>query len=506
MPWLGPMAAILVGAFMAILDTSIVNVAVPAMMNAFGVSVTQIEWVATAYMLTLGVVVPASGWLGDSLGYRRLYMASLALFTLGSLLCGLAWNLPSLVAARVVQAVGGGMIMPTTMAMVFRMVPRERLGAAMGIWGMALLLAPALGPTLGGYLVEYFDWRFIFTVNLPIGVVGLVLAALLLPEFRERRPGGFDLWGFVAAAVGLFCLLLALSKGQSWGWRSEPVVLLLYASAVSLTAFAWIELTHPEPLLDLRVFRYGTFTLANATVVIVTLGLFTGIFFVPLFLQTVRGLGAFEVGLLMMPGALVTGATMPLGGWLYDRFGPRVPVTVGLALLVYATLLLHRLTAETPEATIAGWMALRGVGMGLSMMPATTAGMAFVPTSLVSRASAVNNIIQRVAGSFGIAVFGSLLERRAAFHAARLGEAVTPDSLRLWPGAGGASAGSQGAAASQLMGILAGRIGEEAMVAAMGDVFLVLAAVCALGLVPALFLRRASGASTRRGPLAALSE
>lgn len=506
MGWLAAMVAILVGAFMVILDTSIVNVAIPTMMNAFGVSVNDIEWVATAYMLALGVVVPASGWLGDYLGYKRLYMASLFFFTVGSLLCGLAWNLPSMIAARVVQAVGGGMVMPTTMAMVYRMVPRERLGAAMGIWGLALLLAPAVGPTLGGYLVEYLNWRLIFTINLPVGVAGLLLAAAVLPEFKDDRPGAFDVWGFLTAAVGLFTLLLALSEGSAWGWRSEAIVMLFYASAASLALFVWIELTHSDPLLDLRVFRYGTFTLSSVTVVIITIGLFSGVFFVPLFLQTVRGLRPFDVGILMLPGALATGAVMPVSGRLYDRFGPRLVVTAGLGLLVYSTLLLHRLTVDTPERTIAGWMVLRGIGMGLAMMPSQTAGMSVIPTHLISRASAVNNIIQRVAGSFGIAWFGSILERRMAFHVARLSEAVTPDSLLAWT-AQVTPTGVPGGDATQLLGTLAGRVGAESMVAAMGDVFLLLAVVCAIGLVPALLLRRAGGmVAAGRGPMAAVSE
>ncbi len=495
MGWLGPMLAVLIGAFMAILDTSIVNVATPAMMNALGVDMARIEWVATAYMLALGMVVPASGWLGDRVGYKRLYTLSLAVFTAGSLLCGLAWNLPSMIAARVVQALGGGLIMPTTMAMVYRMVPRDRIGSAMGVWGLALLLAPAIGPTLGGYLVEYQNWRLIFTINLPIGVGGLALASLLLPEFKDRRPGRFDAWGFVTAAGGLFALLLALSEGASWGWRSEPIVLLFYASAVLLGLFIYVELTQPEPLLDLRVFRHALFTVGNVLVVIITVGLFAGVFFVPLFLQTARGMGAMETGLLMLPSALMTGLMMPIAGRLFDRLGPRVPVTAGIVLLAWSSYLFHGMTPATPEELIRSWLVIRGLGMGLAMMPATTAAMAVIPAHLVSRASAVHNIIQRVAGSFGIAVLGSLLQQRTAFHGARLAEAVTADRVGvLWQGApGGVTA------------LLAGEVGEQSLVAAMDDLFLVLAILSIAGLVPALLLRRAAGGG-RGGPLVAMGD
>lgn len=495
MAWMGPMFAVLVGAFMAILDTSIVNVATPAMMNAFGVDIDGIEWVATAYMLALGMVVPASGWLGDTLGYKRLYMLSLVVFTAGSLLCGLAWSLPSMVAARIVQALGGGLIMPTTMAMVYRVVPRDRIGSAMGIWGLALLLAPAIGPTLGGYLVEFQNWRWIFTINLPIGIVGLILASLLIPEFKDRRPGAFDTWGFLTAAAGLFALLLALSEGSSWGWRSEPIVLLFYASAVLLGLFTYIELTQPEPLLDLRVFRYGTFTLGSLLVVLITIGLFAGVFFIPLFLQTARGLGAMEVGFLMLPGALATGLMMPVAGKLFDRFGPRVTVLPGIILLAWSSYLFSGLTAETTRETINRWLIIRGIGMGLSMMPAMTAAMAVIPQSLVGRASALNNIIQRIGGSFGIALFGSLLQQRAAFHGARLAEAVAPEEMAaILPGAG-----------HDLPVLLARRIGEQGVVRAMDDAFLVLTVVSIVGILPALFLRRVAGRG-RGGSLAAMGE
>lgn len=495
MGWMGPMMAVVVGAFMAILDTSIVNVATPAMMNAFGTDIAGIEWVATAYMLALGIVVPASGWLGDTLGYKRLYMTSLVIFTVGSLLCALAWSLPSMVAARIIQALGGGLIMPTTMAMAYRIVPRDRIGAAMGIWGMAMLLAPAIGPTLGGYLVEFQNWRWIFTINLPVGILGLFLASLLIPEFGDRRPGPFDTWGFVTAAAGLFTLLLALSRGSTWGWRSESIVLLFYASVAFLGLFAYIELTRPQPLLDLRVFRYGMFTLGSFLVVLITIGLFSGVFFIPLFLQTARGMGAMEVGLLMLPGALATGLMMGVGGRVFDRFGPRVTVLPGLIVLAWSAYLFHGLTADTPRETINQWLIIRGIGLGLSMMPATTAAMSVIPTALVGRASAVNNIIQRVAGSFGIAIFGTLLQQRAAFHGVRLAEAVTPDR----------TAGLLSGAGDNPLPVLARQIGEQSLVRAMDDVFLILAIITAVGVIPALFLRRAATAG-RGGPMVAMGE
>jgi EmrB/QacA subfamily drug resistance transporter len=492
--WGPVMVALVVGAFMALLDASIVNVAIPTMERVFGVDTAQIQWVVTIYLLALGVVVPASGWLGDRMGFKRLYLASLGLFVVGSGLCAAATSLPLLVAARVVQALGGGMIMPTTMSMVYRLIPRDRLGLASGFFGMSMLLAPALGPTLGGYLVEYVNWRWIFTVNLPVGAAGLALAAGVLPEFAAKDAGPFDVWGFLTSAGGLFCLLLALSQGGSWGWSSPRITWLLYASGVLLLAFVWIELSVERPLLDLRVFRYGPFTAALWYVLGLNVALFAGTFFLPVFLQLVRGMGALQTGLVLMPGALATGVMMPVAGRLYDRIGPRVPVFAGTVLLALGTYLLHGLDPATPSRTIAWWMVVRGLGMGLAMMPATTAGMSVIPPALVGRASAVNNIVMRVAGSFGIAVLTVLLQDGVAAQAARLRAQYAPGTpqaalLHLLLARAGAGA------ALQVQARLASTVQSVAFTRSLDDLFAVLAVVGLASLIPVFFLRKGTYAA-----------
>ncbi|MGO9310771.1 MAG: DHA2 family efflux MFS transporter permease subunit, partial [Spirochaetia bacterium] len=335
--WLAPVLVALIGAFMSILDSSIVNVAIPTIMGVFNVGTTDVQWVSTIYMLSLGVVIPFSGWLGDRLGFKRLYVLSMGLFVVGSLFCTLSWDLNSLVVARVIQAMGGGMIMPTTMAMIFRMVPRTQVGSAMGILGIGLMVAPAIGPTLGGYLVEYVDWRWIFTINLPVGAIGILLALFVLPEFQSKHPGRLDIAGGLTAAGALFCLLLALSKGADWGWSAEQTILLFAVSLSCFVLFIYLELTAANPLLELRVFKYRSFTMANLVVFVTNMVMFSGFFFLPLFLQTFRGLGAMETGLLMMPGALVSGFIMPIQGRLFDRFGPRPLAIAGILMLIFTS-------------------------------------------------------------------------------------------------------------------------------------------------------------------------
>lgn len=497
---------VVIGAFMAILDSSIVNIAIPTIENVFGVDTQTAQWVVTIYILALGVVVPASAWLGERFGLKRVYIASLVVFTAGSALCGAAWSLGALTAFRVIQALGGGLIMPTTMSMVYRMVPRERIGTAMGFWGLALIVAPAIGPTLGGYLVEYVDWRLIFYVNVPIGIIGTLLALTAVPDFPRHPVGPLDWPGLLTAAGGLFGVLLALSEGPTWGWGSEAIVLLFIASGTLLAVFAVLQLTGEHPLLDLRVFRYGSYTIANLVSVIVSVVMYAGIFYVPLFLQTVVGYGAMQTGLIMMPAALVTALFMPVAGRLYDRIGARGPVFAGMVILAVGTYFLHNLNVNTPTYVVTEWLMFRSVGMGLAMMPLTTAAMSAIPTPRIGAASSINNIIQRVASSFGLAVLTSLLTTQIQMHAANLAAAVVPGT----PGAGVMAAlgryfGLAGVPATELdaltRSLMQGLVERQAFVMGIDDLFVLTAALSALAALLALGVRtyRTAGAG-RMGP------
>jgi len=502
--WIAPVLVALIGAFMSILDTSIVNVAIPTIMNVFNVGTSQVQWVSTIYMLALGVVVPFSGWLGDRIGFKRLYVLSMGAFVAGSLFCSLAWDLNSLVFARVIQAVGGGMIMPTTMAMIFRMVPRTQFGSAMGIFGIALLVAPAIGPTLGGYLVEYVDWRWIFTINLPVGAIGILLSLFVLPEFQSKHPGRLDIAGGLTSAGGLFCLLLALTKGADWGWGAEPTVLLFVVSFFAFVLFIYLEITTENPLLDLRVFKYRSFTMANLMVVVTNIVMFSGLFFLPLFLQSFRGLGAMETGLLMMPGALVSGLMMPVVGRLFDRIGPRALALTGILLLMFISWLFHYLNLATATSTIIAWTMLRGLVMPLAMMPAQTAAMVEIPTQLVGRASAITNIIQRVSSSFGIAVLTTILSTRQALHGEWLAWTVTPANPAAMSALSHAGAMMGGGARGHTMALafLKGMAAKTAFVNAIDDVFIITAIITAFAVIPAFFLKKGKAGAARAGAMA----
>ena len=493
--WL-TLPVLLIGGFMAMLDSSIVNVAIPSMMNAFGVSSSSIEWVLTIYMLVLGVVVPMSGWLGDFLGFKKLYLISLIVFTVGSAFCAFAWNVPSLTLARAIQAVGGGMIMPVTMAMIYRITPREKIGKAMGLFGMIFVFAPAIGPTVGGYLVEYVNWRWIFTINIPIGIMGFALGAMLIPEIKSAHPGKFDWWGALTSAIALFCILFALSEGSNWGYTSIEIIMLLYTSVVFFALFIYHQLTTKEPLLDLRVFKNMNFTMGNILLVIITVGMYGALFYIPIFLQSIMGIGALKAGLIMLLPALASAVMMPISGAMYDSIGPKVPIILGLSIITGSTFALSFLDVSTALSTIIIINVVRSMGMGLVMMTAQTALMSEIPTDKVGRATSVNNVLTRVAASFGIAALTLIMTQRNSIHVANLSNAVSANNpmvvLKMKELASGFANGtmSDPMANAMVSSTLGKQIFQIAFVQSMNDIFIITAIITAIAIIPGILIRR----------------
>ena len=420
--WVVPLAVLIVGMFMSVLDTSIVNVAISAIQTDFGGSTADVAWISTAYSLVLGVVVPASAWLGDRVGLSRIYMVSLAAFALGSALCGLAWNLDSLIAFRVVQAIPGGLLPAVCLTMVYRLVPPAKIGAAMGMYGLGIIVAPAIGPALGGYLVEYVSWRLVFYINIPVGVLGVVAAVIWLPKFAQAQTRRFDIAGFLAIAVALTSLLLAFSEGPSWGWTGYRVLGLIALGLLSAAAFVVIELEVEYPLLNLRVFQNRLYTTSLLAMSVMMTGLFATLFYIPLFLQEGLGYPALTAGLLVLPQALVMAVLMPVAGRLYDLVGPRYLAFFGLLIAAFGTFLLTGINADMTRSELVWWMCVRAAGTGLAMMPIMTGGLSSLSGELTTSGSAINTVSQRVSAALGLAGLtavvtnqqGGLMAARAA--------------------------------------------------------------------------------------------
>lgn len=494
-----PMAALLtlvVGAFMAILDGSIVNVALPKMMSIFGSTADQIQWVMTGYLLVSGVVVPVTGYLSDKYGSKNMYIFSLVAFTVGSAICGMAWSTNSLVVARVIQAIGGGMIMPVSMAMIYFIVPRDKIGMALGIWGIAAMAAPSIGPTLGGYLVDNFSWQWIFTINIPIGIAAVFLAMVVLDETPRKTGLKADYPGMFFSAAGCFALLLALSEGQDKGWTSLYVVNLFIFSGFALALFVIWELITPDPLLDIKLLKNKTFSASLLALSIVTVGMFSVIFLMPLFAQSVQGYTPMQTGLMLMPMAITMGVMMPISGRLFDKIGALPLCLVGLTITTITTYDLHTITYDISFREMQWLLVERAFGLGMCMMPLTTAGMNTVPHFLIGRASALSNLVRQISASFGIAFLTYVMLHRQDYHAAWLADTANWGS----PAAVGALQQIQGLLSQTGMGPQAGSAGatavlyalvrREAFISGIADAFIVSTIIVACAIPMVFFLSK----------------
>ncbi len=403
-------ASVVFGTFMVIMDATVVNVALKTLQTSFNTSINQVQWVISGYVLALGVVTPLSGFLGDRFGIKRIYLISLALFVFGSILCAAAPSIELLILARVIQGVGGGAAIPLGTAMLFAAFPPQERGMALGVFGIPLVVAPALGPVLGGYFVEYLDWRLIFLINIPIGGVGIWIAGNLLKEQKGEGKQRFDLSGTITSVIGFGALLYGLSSGAGDGWTAPNVLISLIIGGVSLIAFGFIELTKEDGLVDLRLFKNFTFTISNAIGWITTIAFFGAEFLLPLYLQVLRGLTALETGLLLLPLALSSGILIPFTGKLYDKIGARPLVTFGFALLTINTWQLAQIKLDTSLWFIGFLLVLRGVALACVIQAAQAVALGQVAPPKLPRASSLVNASRQIFQSLGVAVMGTILQ------------------------------------------------------------------------------------------------
>jgi EmrB/QacA subfamily drug resistance transporter len=402
-------AVYVVALFMDLLDITIVYVALPTLGREFEAGASTLEWVVTGYLLSLAVWVPASGWLGDRFGTRRVFLAAIAIFTVGSLLCALAWDIGSLIAFRIVQGAGGGMLTPVGLAMLFRVFPAEERPRVGAILLAPSLIAPTLGPLIGGLLVAEAGWRWIFLLNLPFGVGAFAVAAVFLREHREPGAGRFDAWGFVGSGAGLALVLYALSRAPQVGWTSWPVLATGLGGLAALAALVLVELRSAAPMLDLRVFADRTFRLVNLYFFVLFSGWMGVTFLLPLYLQDLRGLSALESGLSTFPQALGMILMMRPATRLARAADPRLPLAAGAVGIVAVTAPLLLLGPDTDLWLFRAVMLVRGMAMGLIAVTLQTAPFTTVGLATMGRASALYSVNRHVASALGIAVLATVL-------------------------------------------------------------------------------------------------
>lgn len=430
-------ATVLLGTLAVSLNNTALNPAIPVFMRAFGIDAVTASWVITAFMISMGMTMPVTAWLGNRFGKKRVYLSGLALFLAGSCIGVLAPSMAWVIAARCLQGVAGGLMIPLSLALVFEAYPREERGRVGGWWGMAVMLAPAVGPVLGGALVQLGGWPALFAINLPLGLAAWIIGWRRLPAPPARTPPAFDWPGFALATLGVGTLLATLGRLTDRSAFTDPLHLALVGAALAcLALFVRVELRTPSPLLNLRIFAQRGYSISVAVVAAQSVGMFGCLVLLPLLMQGVLGYGIVWTGVALFATASFAGLFSAPGGWLLDRHGPRAGVAAGMLCSALATMAFGMAGADAPLWLIVALMAARGIGLGLSYVPVTTAGLNAIPEHLVTEGSAMNNILRRVMASLAVVAVSLYYEvRRAGLQAdglaARAASGAALDELFL---------------------------------------------------------------------------
>jgi len=487
---------VIMGTFIYAMDVAIVNVALPHIMANFGMNLDKGQWVATAYMLTMAIMMPSTGWLGAKLGHRTLYAVSLAVFTTSSILCGLSWSGNSIIVFRAIQGLGGGAILPIAMVIFYDVFPEEQRGLAMGIFALGSIMGPALGPVVGGYLTDEINWRLIFFINVPFGVTGLLMTLLIMKETRPPVSRRLDIPGLIFLSLSLGSLLILLSKGHQESWlRSDYIRNLFIIFAGSLAAFIVTEIKTKQPFVEIQLFK--NFMYSNATILSAVLGIgyYGSAYIVPIYLQKILPYTAFRAGIIMLPGALLFGAFLFTTGVLTGKVSPRLMVITGILVFSTGIYWLSYVSLQTTESTIVWMLNLRGIGLGLIFTPLMTLALFSLPVEQVSMGSGLFNVTRYIGGMFGIAVISTLVERRELIHVATYSEHQTYSSLAtstflhhgeaLFRSMGD----TIGTAGLKSLALLNKMVVAERLLAAFSDVYLILGLISLSCIIPALMLR-----------------
>ncbi len=497
--------------FIEIMDTSVVNVSLPHIQGSLNAGLDEVTWVLTSYLVSNAIVIPISGWLANLLGRRRYLTVSLLIFTGSSLVCGMAPSLGVLVAFRVLQGIGGGGLQPLSQAILLETFPKEEHGIAMAFFGMGVVLAPILGPVVGGWLTDHESWRWIFYINLPAGLIAVLLIFSFIhdPAYIRKRAVRIDRWGLFFLCIGLGCLQIVLDKGQRDDWfHSDFILHLSILSALAMALFVWVELRTPDPVVDLNVLRDRTFTTGSTIMFAGFLALFGSLVLLPLYVQNLMGYTAFWAGLVLGPGGLAAFIVMPVAGLLMRKgFNPRNLLALGLAIMAYAVGQMSYFNLQADVSAIIWPRVVMGFGIGLFFVSLSAATFVSVPNEKTGNASGIFNLLRNLGGSFGVALGTTLLARRAQVHQNVLVESCTPYSSAFrqyhefarryledrysW------------ATRESVYGLIYGELVRHATMLSFNDAFRALAWVTA-GLVPLTFLLRrpqkGNGVAAAHGP------
>ncbi|WP_238322870.1 DHA2 family efflux MFS transporter permease subunit [Gorillibacterium massiliense] len=414
------MASLLIAAFVSLLCQTLLNVAFPSMMKDLNVGESTIQWLSNGYMLVNGVLVPISAYLFNKFSTRKLFNIAVILFAIGTAVCAFSPNFGWLLAGRLIQAAGGGILMPLMSVVVLTIFPVAERGKAMGLMGIAMIFAPAVGPTLSGWIVEHYDWRVLFYIILPLAIFAAIFGAIFMRDVMKNTDPKLDFFGTVLSTIGFGGILYGFSEAGSRGWDDSVVVTFLIVSVIAIALFIWRSLVTKTPLLELKVFKYPMYSLTTLINIIITMAMYSGMILLPVFLQNIRGFSPLESGLLMLPGAIIMGIMSPITGAIFDKVGARWLAVTGLIITTICTYELSQLTATTTYNHMMLIYTSRSFGMSMLMMTIQTAGMNQLPRKLNAHGSAVSQTLRSISGALGTALLVTLMTNKAASHAKEL--------------------------------------------------------------------------------------
>jgi DHA2 family multidrug resistance protein len=481
-----------------IIDTSIVNVSLDHIRGSLSAGYDEATWTITAYLVSNAIVIPMAGWLARLIGRKNYQIASIALFTFSSFMCGSAWSLGSLVFFRVLQGIGGGGLVPISQSILLETFPREKHGQAMAIFGLGAMLGPIVGPLLGGWITDSTSWRWIFYINIPIGILSIIMNIIVIedPPYMRRQKMQIDIRGLLFLAVGLGSLQFVLDKGESEDWFASGLIVVFgVIAAVSLTLLLINEYYSEHPIVNLKLFRDRTFTSGATVMFFVFLNLFGSIVLLPVYLQMMMGYTSFYAGLVLGPGGIATMLTMPVAGKLVGKMNPKRILAVGIVICALSTYLMSQFNLTTDFWSFVWPRVILGLGMGLTFIPLTTMTLSHIPRELMTEASALYNLLRNLGGSVGIALTTTILGRRAQFHQTRLVEHLSPfdPSYQMYHEQIGSALTARGLPAAGADGVLYRELVRQSTTLAFSDAFLIIC-VMILCVLPLVFvMQRAAG-------------
>ncbi|WP_375337825.1 DHA2 family efflux MFS transporter permease subunit [Bacillus cereus group sp. BfR-BA-01309] len=468
----GPIMFIMIlGAFLATLNQTLMSVATPELMVEFKISATTAQWLTTGYMLVNGVLIPITAYLMQRFTTRELFQTSMLIFLAGTIVSALATGFPVLLTGRMIQAAGAGIIMPLLTHVILTIFPREKRGAAMGMVGLAVIFAPAIGPTIAGYMIDNYKWETMFYGMIPFTILVIVLGFIYLRNVSDRIKTKFNILSVILSTIGFGSLIYGFSQAGSLGWSDIEVIGTITIGILALVLFSWKELRSQNPLLDLRVFKYNMFSLTTIINIAITMVMYADMMLLPLYLQNMRGFTAIESGLLLLPGALVMGFLMPVTGKLFDRFGAKWLAIIGMTITIITTMGFINLTDSTSYIYLILMSTGRRIGMALMMMPIQTAGLNQLPQRLNAHGTAISNTIRQVAGAVGTSLLVTVMTSRTKSYLQDMVPTATAKGLNQ----------------KELV--------TEASIQGINDAYLVIIGIGIIGLILSFFIKKVKQAS-----------